>query len=66
MSEYVDNFIRGIRIFQKYMPDVSFSANHDIIYLGPSPELVSSRDKKALEALGFHEASDYECWGWFT
>lgn len=66
MSEYVDNFIRGIRIFQKYMPDVSFSANHDIIYLGPTPDIVESRDKKELDKLGFHECDDYECWGWFT
>ena len=66
VSDYANNFINGIKIFKKYMPDVTLSASHGVIHLGPPPELVDARDKKTLENLGFHEEEDYECWGWIT
>ena len=69
-GSYFECFIKGLRIFQKYGSDVpgqeTFSADHDIIYVGTAPEATSEEDKKTLDELGFHECSEYDCWGWFT
>jgi hypothetical protein len=48
--------IEAFQIFDKYQPDETFvvSAEHDIIYTGCSPDLVSDDDKKRLAELGFH------------
>lgn len=66
-----NEFIEGIRIFQKYGPSEAglnegFGAEHEIIYVGTEPSVVSDEDKQRLDALGFHECSEFECWGFFT
>ena len=70
-GNYYENFIEGLRIFEKYMDEdekdrASFSAAHDIIYVGVEPFRVEEADQVRLEKLGFHKTPDYECWGWFT
>lgn len=67
---YFDNFIKGLTILRRYHTKLdiheSFSAEHDIIYIGPDPENVSEKDRKTLDELGFHECSDVDAFGWFT
>ena len=69
-DSYFNNFIEGLRIFQTYGPDgpgqETFSAAHDIIYVGCPPNETSEEHKKRLDELGFHECPDVDCWGWFT
>lgn len=46
-------WIEAFQIFEKYEPDVfaEVSAEHDVIYAGPSPDKVSDEDKARLEEL---------------
>lgn len=55
-------WIEALQIFQKYQPNETFvmSAEHDIIYTGCSPDLVSDDDKKRLEELGLHVDEDLD------
>lgn len=43
-------------IFAKYNPDGwgDVEAEHDVIFAGPHPDLVSAEDKVRLEELGWH------------
>lgn len=38
----------------------NISAEHDVVYAGPSPEIVTQEDIDALEELGWH-ISDFDC-----
>jgi len=55
-----DDYINALNIFAKYPHREHLSAEHDIIYAGPSPDEVTSEDKATLEELGWHE-SDADC-----
>ena len=55
-----ENFTTALGIFSKYEKEGSISAEHDIIYAGPSPSQVSFEDKVTLAELGWHE-SEYDC-----
>lgn len=53
MNEY-EKFIAAFKIFAKYPHTGGISAEHDIVYAGPSPEDVSQEDIDALDELGWH------------
>jgi len=46
-------------IFEKYRPDAKWDidAEHDVVYAGPAPCLVSDADLLRLAALGWHDSS---------
>lgn len=53
---YYQEIIRALEIFSKYS-DVSeefISAEHDEIYSGPDPEIVSAEDLAELKELGWN------------
>ena len=56
----------GLQIFQKYPGDHEVSAQHDILYAGADPEVMTENDKEVVEKLGWHEEIEYDCWGFFT
>lgn len=42
--------------------DGDVSAEHDIIYLGCEPSLVSPEDKDRLKELGVRPCTEFDCW----
>lgn len=57
-----DDWIESFEIFKKY-PDGETSiigAEHDLVYAGPSPAVVSPEDWARLEKLGWNP-SDFDC-----
>lgn len=56
------NLIAAFTIFNKYIPDKEFpiGAEHDVLYVCLSPEVVSEEDKNALYDLGFY-VDNSEC-----
>lgn len=52
---FYSKFIEALTIFQKYDHWQNLSAEHDEVYAGPSPEVVSAEDLARLEELGWHE-----------
>lgn len=59
----------GIEILLKYCAenDMDYSAEHDIIYFGPSTaEHISTEDLQTLEKLGFYFSDEYDCFYTFT
>lgn len=68
---YYDNFIKGLRIFQKYDPKNStshetFTFGSHKLFVGPDPADMTEKDKQRLKELGFHEEEAFECWGWYA
>ena len=62
-------WIEALQIFDKYEPDVShvMQPDHDIIYTGCNPDLVSDEDRARLKELGFHPSdTGLECFYIFT
>lgn len=57
--------IEILQICEKYGADY-VSAEHDIIYLGPDPFVMSDEDIENMENLGCHRQEEYECWGYYT
>lgn len=60
MREY-DEMIEALKIFDKYEHIQALSAEHDIIYAGPSPSQVTDEDVTRLEELGWHAEMEYDC-----
>lgn len=56
-----NDLIGGILIFSKYDHIDNYSAEHDIIYAGPSPANVSEQDKEILETFGWYVDDSYDC-----
>lgn len=56
MNKGYKEWIEALQIFDKYEPNSSYvmQPDHDIIYTGCNPDLVSDEDKKRLKELGFH------------
>ena len=48
-----EEFSEAFTIFAKYDTDGYICAEHDEIFAGPNPEIVSEEDKKKLEELGW-------------
>lgn len=44
----------GFEIFDKYEGYQEVAAEHDRIFAGPDPEIVSDEDKETLEEIGWH------------
>ena len=62
-------WIEAFQIFDKYTPDDTYVVNpeHDVVYTGCNPELVSDEDKKRLKELGFHPSdTGLDCFYIFT
>lgn len=65
-----EKIVKAFTIFLKYEdldnldPDVY--AEHDVIYCGPDPEIVSEEDKLKLEELGFGVDTEFNCFYYFT
>lgn len=57
-------------IFAKYSKDENgfdhVAGEHDEIFAGPNPEIVSAEDKARLSALGWSADNDVECFQKFT
>lgn len=57
-------------IFAKYQPKERagqhVAAEHDEIYAGPDPRVVAEDDLRRLDALGWRQMSDLECFARFT
>ena len=59
MPRSTDEWIESFEIFKKYKDEEGLSAaNHDEVFGGPNPEVVSTEDIKRLNELGWNE-SDY-------
>lgn len=54
------NLIEALTIFSKYQHREGVSAEHDILYAGPSPADVSEKDLATLEELGWHPSDEYD------
>lgn len=57
-QSFYGKFIDALEIFKRYETAESYSfmaAEHDVIYSGPDPELVSEADLKRLYELGWNE-----------
>ena len=60
---------RVFEIFAKYDPQEGYELvrpDHDIIYAGPSPELVSEEDLKELDVHGWMPDKSLDCFYKFT
>lgn len=63
MKDYrytVAGWVEAFQIFAKYIPEgewLDVAAEHDEIFAGPNPEVVTPEDKARLEELGW---GDYE------
>lgn len=57
----VEKLIEALQIFAKY-PDADgwLSAEHDEVWFGPDPSIVSDVDKARLNELGWHPDFDGE------
>ena len=63
-------WIESLKIFAKYAPEgmeamVNLHPEHDEIFMGPNPAVVSPEDNARLEELRWHP-SDYESYYRFT
>jgi hypothetical protein len=57
MTNY-EEIIQALTIFRKYFVEgqyESIAAEHDEIYAGPNPEIVSEEDKAILKELGWND-----------
>lgn len=59
-------WIEGFQIFAKYDHIDDTSAEHEIFYAGPDPEVVSEEDLKRLDELGWFPQEKYNCFAHFT
>jgi len=56
-------------IFAKYSNPETYDhvgSEHDELFAGPCPDVVSEPDKKRLEELGWDPKPDCDCWRLFT
>jgi hypothetical protein len=53
-------------IFEKYAGEFNVNAEHDVVYAGPNPDLVSEDDTQRLIALGWHIDSDLNSFYHYT
>lgn len=64
----IEEIIAGLQILNRY-PKCDVSAEHDILYAGPSsyPDpKIDTDDKIALKKLGWHYDEEVESWAVFT
>lgn len=64
-----DKFIEGLQILNKYFDkpkEEYFSAEHDVIYFGPDPSIVSPEDITKLEDYGFNVDKSLDCFYYYT
>lgn len=60
MGSTYSEWIEALEIFSKYEHVQGFSADHDEVFAGPNPEVVSDDDSTKLIELGWYP-SDYDC-----
>lgn len=71
-ADTFEGWAAALAIFQKYEPKgpqarFMCDAQHDILYCPAKPDpKVDEEDAKTLRGLGFHWASDVDCWAKFT
>lgn len=53
-----DNMIEVFNIFNKYDNNGMLHAEHDTLYAGPDPEIVSAKDTARLAELGWNADGD--------
>lgn len=57
MPRSTDEWIESLEIFKKYDDTDGLSgAEHDEVFGGPDPEVVSAEDLKRLEELGWYDS----------
>jgi hypothetical protein len=68
MSKSLKEYSEAFEIFAKYGEGrFNTYAEHDIIYAGPDPAIVSDEDKKRLSELGWFIGEDTQnCFSCFT
>jgi len=60
-----DEIIEAFTIFKKYSSNDSISAEHDELFAGPDPSIVSKEDLARLKQLHWHPV-EYGCFRMFT
>lgn len=66
MQTYAD-WAEAFLLFAKYEAEGwEVSAEHDVIYAGPDPAIVTDIDKKRLSELGWDTEEQYECFYHFA
>lgn len=67
--DQLDKVRKGLNIFAELMPedsDRNVAVEHDVIYAGPSPSIVTDEKKAELELLGWSPEEEYDCFYCFT
>jgi hypothetical protein len=57
-----DAWVEAATIFSRYEEIADIGAEHDIIYAGPVPSDMDTKDRERLKALGWHISDDNDCW----
>lgn len=60
MSSFYQKMARAFDIFNSYEGDQYLSAEHDIIYSGPSPAVVTAEHCDELYELGWYKSEEYD------
>jgi DNA-binding protein YbaB len=62
----MEDLIKALQIFLKYgNKKYPTSCEHDILYVGIDPSIVSDEDKKTLDELGFFVDDENDCFASF-
>ena len=67
ISNYDNDFIKGIDIIKKYIPkdsDFNFAAEHDKIYYADYDWVTDKKDRAKLKRLGWFKDDDY--WAYYV
>jgi hypothetical protein len=61
-----ETWIEAFGIFARYTHIPHVAVEHDIIYAGSDPDLVSTEDRERLEQLGWFPAGQFGCFQKFV
>jgi hypothetical protein len=60
------NLAEAFTIFAGYPGADDVSAEHDVLFAGPDPAVVSAEHTARLEELGWFTNSEFDCFSYFT
>ena len=66
MAQTYARLTEAVAIFARYPGDDSIAAQHDELYAGPDPTLVSAEDLARLDVLGWFPNDRHACFQAFT
>jgi hypothetical protein len=62
----MEDLIKALQIFLKYEnKQYPTSCEHDVLYVGIDPSIVSDKDKETLDGLGFFVDDECDCFASF-